>query len=254
MHSVNSPLLYVRATLFWIGFTLSTLLVGVTSIFLVPFSHKTSYKILLPWTHFNIWWIEICCGVEYNVLGQDNIDLMHNGILLINHQSNWETLFIPTIFPSVSWVVKEELFKIPFFGWALASIKPIAIDRKGGRSAIDQIKTKGKNHLDAGRWVGIFPEGTRVNPGETERYRMGGALLADYCAENAEDGAEYLIYPVAHNAGQCWPRQSYVKLPGTITVSIGEPFSVAGLDPGQVNDKAKEWIEAEIEKMPPAVT
>ena len=250
---MNKPLLYVRATVFWIGFALSTLLVGLASVPLWPFSHNTSYRVLLPWTHFNIWWLEASCGVKYNVIGKENIDLQHNGILLINHQSNWETLFIPTIFPSVSWVVKQELFKIPFFGWALSSIRPIAIDRAGGRSAIDQVKTKGKGHLDEGRWVGIFPEGTRVNPGEAERYRMGGALLADYCATNSEDGVGYLVYPVAHNAGQCWPRQSYVKLPGTITVSIGEPFNVEGLDPGQINNKVKDWIEAEVEKMPPAV-
>ena len=235
------------------GFALSTLLVGLASVFLLPFSHKISYRILLPWTHFNIWWIKTSCGVEYDVIGKENIDAERNGILLINHQSNWETLFIPTIFPSVSWVIKEELFKIPFFGWALSRIRPIAIDREGGRSAIDQVKIKGKSHLDEGRWVGIFPEGTRVNPGETERYRMGGALLADYCAKTSEDGTGYLVYPVAHNAGQCWPRQSYIKLPGTITVSVGKPFSVEGLDPGQINDKAKKWIELELERMPLAV-
>ncbi len=250
---MNSPLLYIRATLFWAGFALSTLLVGVGSFFLLPFSHETSYRILLPWTHFNIWWIEVCCGVKHDLVGKENIDFSTNGILLINHESNWETLFVPTLFPSVSWILKKELFKIPFFGWALSSIRPIAIDREGGSSAIDQVKSKGKIHLDEGRWVGIFPEGTRVNPGETKRYRMGGALLADHCAKNSEDGVGYLIYPMAHNAGQCWPRQSYVKFPGTITVSIGKPFSVEGLDPGVVNDRVQSWIEAEIEKMPAAV-
>lgn len=250
---MNSPVLYIRATLFWIGFALSTLLVGLVSIPLLPFSHETSYRILLPWTYFNIWWIKVACGVDYNLLGQENVDTERNGILLINHQSNWETILVPTLFPSVSWILKKELFKIPFFGWALSRIGPIAIDREGGSSAVDQVKTKGKLHLDEGRWVGIFPEGTRVNPGETKRYRMGGALLADYCAKNSEDGAGYLVYPMAHNAGQCWPRQSYVKLPGTITVSIGKPFSVEGLDPGEVNDRVKDWIEAEIQKMPPAV-
>ena len=247
-------LLYIRATLFWVGFALSTLLVGLISPFLLPFSHETSYKILVPWTHFNLWWIKVTCGIKYNLIGEENIDSNNHGIVLANHQSTWETLLVPTLFhPAVSWVLKKELFKIPFFGWGLSRVKPIAIDREAGSSAVDQVKTKGKARLDEGNWVCIFPEGTRVNPGEKKRYRMGGALLAHYCAENSEDGEGYLIYPMAHNAGECWPRHSYIKRPGTITVSIGQPFSVKGLYPAEINDEVREWIEAEVEKMPSAV-
>ncbi len=251
---MSNLILYIRATLFWIGFAFSTLLTGLISPFLLPFSHETSYKILVPWTHFNVWWIKVTCGVKYNLIGKENIDPNNHGIVLANHQSTWETLLIPTLFkPAVSWVLKKELFKIPFFGWALARVKPIAIDRDAGSSAVDQVKTKGKGRLDEGNWVCIFPEGTRVNPGETKRYRMGGALLAHHCATNSEDGEGYPVYPMAHNAGECWPRHSYIKRPGTITVSIGEPFSVKGLDPAEINDKVREWIEAEVEIMPPAI-
>ncbi len=251
---MSKIILYSRATLFWIGFALSTILVGLVSPFLLPFSHETSYKILVPWTHFNLWWIKVTCGVKYNLIGKENIDPNNHGIVLANHQSTWETLLVPTLFkPAVSWVLKKELFKIPFFGWALARVKPIAIDREAGSSAVDQVKTKGKARLDEGNWVCIFPEGTRVNPGDKKRYRMGGALLADYCAENSDDGEGYPVYPMAHNAGECWPRHSYIKRPGIITVSIGKPFSVKGLDPANINDKVKTWIEAEVEKMPPAV-
>ena len=246
-------ILYIRAALYWVGFGSSTLLTGLISPFLLPLSHETSYKILVPWTSFNLWWLKITCGVKYNLLGHENIDLKRNGIILANHQSTWETLLIPSIFPPVSWVLKKELFKIPFFGWALARVKPIAIDRDAGSSAVDQVKIKGKGRLDEGNWVCIFPEGTRVNPGETKRYRMGGALLAQFCAEQSNDGEGYPIYPLAHNAGKCWPRHSFIKRPGTITVSIGQPFSVKGLEPTEINDKVKEWIEAEVEKMPPAV-
>ncbi len=251
---MSNFILYIRATLFWVGFAFSTLLTGLISPFLLPFSHETSYKILVPWTHFNVWWIKVTCGIKYKLIGKENIDPSNHGIVLANHQSTWETLLIPTLFhPAVSWVLKKELFKIPFFGWALARVKPIAIDRDAGSSAVDQVKTKGKGRLDEGNWVCIFPEGTRVNPGETKRYRMGGALLAHYCATNSKDGEGYPVYPMAHNAGECWPRHSYIKRPGTITVSIGQPFSVKGLDPAEINDKVREWIEAEIEKMPPAV-
>jgi len=254
MSILTKLLLYIRATFFWIGFALSTILIGLTTPFLLPFSQETCYRILSPWTNFNTWWIKLTCGVKYNIIGKENIDLTRNGIVLSNHQSTWETLLIPTIFPNVSWVLKKELFKIPFFGWALSRVKPIAIDRTAGSSAVDQVKKKGKQRLDEGNWVCIFPEGTRVKPGNKERYRMGGALLAKYCADNSEDGKGYPVYPMAHNAGECWPRHSYIKLPGTITVSIGKPFSVEGLDPNKINNKVKKWIEEEIEKMPPAVS
>ena len=251
---MRTLILYIRAILFWIGFALSTLLAGLVSPFLLPFSHEISYKVLVPWTYFNVWWIKVTCGVKYRLIGYDNVDFNKNGIVLANHQSTWETLLIPMLFPAVSWVLKQELFKIPFFGWALSRVKPIAIDRDAGSSAVDQVKTKGKGRLDEGNWVCIFPEGTRVNPGQTARYRMGGALLAHYCAEHSADGEGYPVYPMAHNAGECWPRHSFIKQPGTITVSIGKPINVKGLEPAEINEKVKTWIEAEIEKMPPAVT
>ena len=250
---MSNIILYIRATFFWIGFAISTALAGLISPFLLPFSHETSYKVLVPWCGFNVWWIKVTCGVKYNLIGKENIDINNHGIVLANHQSTWETLLVPSIFPSVSWVLKKELFKIPFFGWALARVKPIAIDRDAGSSAVDQVKTNGKQRLDEGNWVCIFPEGTRVNPGETKRYRMGGALLAEHCAKNSEDGEGYPVYPMAHNAGECWPRHSYIKRPGTITVSIGKPFSVKGLEPAEINDKVKDWIVAEVAKMPSAV-
>lgn len=191
--------------------------------------------------------------MKYNIIGKENIDLNNNGIILANHQSTWETLIIPTLFPTISWVLKKELFKIPFFGWALSRVNPIAIDRAAGSSAVEQVKENGKQRLDEGHWVCIFPEGTRVKPGHKERYKMGGALLAQHCMESSEDGKGYPIYPLAHNAGQFWPRHSYIKLPGTITVSIGKPFTVEGLTAKEINNKVQQWIEKEIEKMPRAV-
>jgi 1-acyl-sn-glycerol-3-phosphate acyltransferase len=249
---MNQVFLMIRATLFWIGFALSTAIAGLISPFLLFLSQETSYKILVPWTRFNVWWLKVTCGVRYHILGKENINLARNGIILANHQSTWETLLIPAIFPPISWVLKKELFKIPFFGWALSRVKPIAIDRAAGSSAVEQVKVNGKQRLDEGNWVCIFPEGTRVKPGHTERYRMGGALLAHYCATQSTAGVGYPIYPLAHNAGELWPRHSYIKYPGTITVSIGEQFSVEGLEPAEINDKVKTWIEAEVKKMPVA--
>lgn len=115
MTVLNKFVLTIRATLFWVGFALSTALAGLITPFLLPFSQETCYRILRPWTSFNVWWLKLSCGVKYNIIGKENIDLKRNGIVLANHQSTWETLLIPTIFPSVSWVLKKELFKIPFF-------------------------------------------------------------------------------------------------------------------------------------------
>ncbi len=246
-------ILIIRATLFWVGFALSTVLVGLVTPFIYFLPPETCYKILVPWTSFNIWWLKLSCGVDYKIKGLENIDPENNGIILANHQSTWETLLIPSIFPPISWVLKKELFRIPFFGWALSRVKPIAIDRNAGSSAVDQVKTNGKQRLDEGNWVCIFPEGTRVKPGHSERYKLGGAILAEYCARKSDDGNGYPVYPLAHNAGECWPRHSYIKYPGTISVSIGKPFSVKGLDVATINEKVKSWIESEIEKMPPAV-
>lgn len=246
---MRKTLLYLRSSLFWSGFASSTIVVGLISPLLLPLSHNTSYKILVPWTYFNIWWLKLTCGVKYNIIGRENIDKNRNGIILANHQSTWETMMIPKLFPPVSWVLKKELFRIPFFGWALSMVKPIAIDRNAGSSAVDQVKTIGKQRLDEGNWVCIFPEGTRVLPGQKKRYKMGGAILAEYCALNSPDGEGYPVYPVAHNAGECWPRHSFIKYPGTITMSIGKPFSVKGMKPLEINEKVKQWIENEIEKM-----
>ncbi len=240
--ALNTLILYFRSALFWVGFATSTIVVGLFTPFLFPFSYITCYRILLPWTNFNVWWLKITCGVKYKIIGKENIDLNNRGIILGNHQSTWETMTIPMTFPPLSWVLKKELFKIPLFGWALSQIKPIAIDRKAGNSAVEQIKKRGKERLDEGNWVCIFPEGTRVKPGAKVRYRMGGALLAEHSG--------YPIYPVAHNAGVFWPKHSFIKYPGTITMVIGKPFSVKGLDPDAINAKVKAWIDAEVAKMP----
>lgn len=250
---MNIAVLYIRSTLFWLGFASTTIIAGLFSPLLLPLSPSTSYKLLVPWAHLNIWWLKLTCGVNYHIIGKENIDPNRNGIILANHQSTWETMMIPVLFPAVSWVLKRELFRIPFFGWALSMIKPIAIDRSSGSTAVEQVKIGGKARLDEGRFVCIFPEGTRVKPGAKVRYKMGGALLAHYCATHAEAGSEgYPVYPVAHNAGELWPRHSYIKYPGTITMIIGEPFSVKGMSPDQINEKVKNWITEQTAKMPRA--
>jgi 1-acyl-sn-glycerol-3-phosphate acyltransferase len=232
----------LRATIFWIGLIGITVLAGlvVPILYLLPSSIQN--KVLLAWPYFNIWLLKVVCGVRYEVRGLENINIKQNAIILSNHQSTWETMFIPTLFPSMSWVLKRELYKIPFYGWALFLLKPIDIDRNAGRSAVEQVKTIGKQRLDEGNWVCIFPEGTRVDPGVKARYKMGGAILATY--------SKYPVYPVAHNAGKCWPRNSFIKRPGKVTVSIDPKIESDNKSINELNNEVRTWIEEELKTLP----
>ncbi len=233
----------LRATVFWIGYALFTSIYGLLTPLLFLLPYKITFRILISWAHINIAWLTLTCGVRYTVKNKHNLDKPTPHIVLANHQSTWETMALPTLVPPFAWVLKKELFKIPFFGWALKLVKPIAIDRSAGRSAIEQIKTMGKERLDNGIWILMFPEGTRVTPGKKVRYKMGGAILASHTG--------YPVIPVAHNAGESWPRHSYIKKPGTITISIGPQILSEGKDPAEIIKEVENWIETEKKNLPP---
>jgi 1-acyl-sn-glycerol-3-phosphate acyltransferase len=129
----------------------------------------------------------------------------------------------------------------PFFGWALAALSPIAINRKGGHSAVEQVVAQGKERLRDGYWIMIFPEGTRMPPGESRRYGLSGTLLAQ--------AAGRLLVPVAHNAGDFWPRRGLRKLPGTVRFCIGRPVDPAGRDPREVTEEIQRWVEAKVAEL-----
>ena len=177
------------------------------------------------------------CGVRYCVLGTENIPKKPT-IVLSKHQSAWETLAFQKIFPPQVWVLKKELLHIPFFGWGLAMTSPIAINRSQGKAALKQIIRQGRDRLQKGLWVIIFPEGTRIDPGKKGRYGIGGAWLSTSTGVS--------VIPVAHNAGVLWGKNSFIKFPGTITVSIGEPIDPAGMEANELNNKVEEWIELEV--------
>lgn len=177
------------------------------------------------------------CGIRYQLTGAENIPKTPS-IILSKHQSAWETLAFQEIFPPQVWVLKKELLWIPFFGWGLAMTSPIAIDRSARKKALEQIVEQGKDRLNQGFWIVIFPEGTRIPPGQRGRYRIGGAWLATH--------TDTLVVPVAHNAGELWGRNSFIKYPGTITVSIGKPIDPTGMEAGELNAQVEAWIEAEM--------
>jgi 1-acyl-sn-glycerol-3-phosphate acyltransferase len=194
------------------------------------------------WNVFVIGCARVICGIRYQVKGYDNLP-EQPAILLSKHQSAWETIFIESAFPSQCWIVKKELLWLPFVGWGLLAIRAIAIDRSSGSSAREQIVEQGAERLKEGHWVTIFPEGTRVAPGKTGRYGIGGSLLA------TRTGTP--ILPIAHNAGEYWPRYAFRKRAGTVKVVIGPLIQTAGRDILSVNNEVQAWIEAEMRKISP---
>ena len=182
------------------------------------------------------------CGLDFQVDGLENIP-SNNTIVLSKHQSAWETIALRCILPpEQTWVLKQELMWIPIFGWALAAAQPIAIDRKSGRRAAGQIIEQGSKRLKQGRTVVIFPEGTRVAPGNRKKYGIGGGLLAEKTG--------YPVLPIAHNAGVFWRRRGIKKFPGTIQVVIGPVINTNGLSAIEINKRAEQWIENTLSQLP----
>jgi len=217
-----------------IGWAIPCLLIGPW----LPFPRR--YRFLTAWGRFNVRTLRWFCGLRYRVLGRDNLP-DGAAVILSNHQSTWETLAFQEIFPPHVYVLKRELMRIPFFGWTMSLIGPIAIDRGSGRRAMQQMVTQGRERLAKGRWVLLFPEGTRVAPGEQRPFKQGGAVLA------TETG--YPVVPVAHNAGHFWPRKALVKRPGEVTVSIGPAIATAGKTAAEVNAEAQDWIRGEMQRL-----
>jgi 1-acyl-sn-glycerol-3-phosphate acyltransferase len=184
--------------------------------------------------------LKVLCSLTYRVEGTENI-IPGAHISMWKHSSAWETIAQATVFPPQSWVLKRELMWLPLVGWALHFLKPIAINRKAGATAVNQVVDQGKQRLAEGFWILIFPEGTRVAAGEKRKYGVSGALLASR--------AGCKIIPVAHNAGHFWPRRGWLKKPGVIQVAIGPPIDAAGRDPRELNDEVRAWIESRLARM-----
>jgi 1-acyl-sn-glycerol-3-phosphate acyltransferase len=201
------------------------------------------YWMATGWTRFAIWAGRIVCGIGIRVEGRENLP-DGPAILLSKHQSAWETLWLTTAMPRrLTFVYKRELHKLPFFGWAMATLGMINIDRSRGQDAFEQVVEQGIVHLHDGWWIVIFPEGTRTPPGSTRRYKTGGARLS------VRTGTP--IVPIALNSGECWPRHAFLKTPGTITVVIGKPIDPAGRTADEVASLVESWIETEMRRLAP---
>jgi 1-acyl-sn-glycerol-3-phosphate acyltransferase len=213
---------------------------GAVALLMAPLSRRYIYGVALAWVDSVLWLLRVLCRLDYVVEGREHLPA-RSAVVLLKHSSAWETLAQLRIFPPQTWVLKRELMWLPVFGWVLWRLKPIAIDRRGGGVAVQQVLEQGRARLAEGLWVMIFPEGTRMPVGVTRRYGMSGALLA------AAEGLP--IVPVTHNAGVFWPRRGWLKKPGTIRVVIGPPIETRGVEPRVVNERAQHWIEATLTQL-----
>jgi 1-acyl-sn-glycerol-3-phosphate acyltransferase len=197
--------------------------------------YRAQFAIARSWARILFWVLEHLCGLKYVVEGRERIP-PGNHVVMSNHTSAWETVAQFLIFPPQVWVLKRELLWIPFVGWGLTLLRPIAINRGEGHRAVNQVIEQGKARLADGLWVIIFPEGTRVVAGATRKFGVSGALLAI--------AAGKCVVPLSHNAGTFWARRGFLKKPGTIRVIIGEPIESVGKNPRELNDEVKQSIEA----------
>lgn len=227
-------MLLLRSTAFALALLIITPLYSVIALATFPLPPMSRYRIISGWSRIVIWLARVILGIRYRVIGLENLPATPS-VILSKHQSAWETLAFQLIFPAHVLLLKRELLWIPFFGWGLALMSPIAINRSRGSEALKRLAVQGVDRLRQGFWIVIFPEGTRVRPGERQKYHAGGAWLA------VKTGAKAV--PVAHNAGLLWPKNTFTKRPGLITVEIGPPLDPGASSPEELNRRAECWIE-----------
>lgn len=235
----------IRSALFLVGVVLWTMIFGSLVVVGLLLPLLVRFRIIWYYRRGFMWLARHVLGITHEVRGRENLPA-EPSVILSKHQSAWETVALQDLVPEGTYcvfVLKKELLKLPFFGWGLAALQSISIDRTAGREALNQVVVQGADRLKRGFWIILFPEGTRVAPGETRRYKQGGAYLA------SKTGAR--VVPVAHNAGEYWPRNAFVKRPGHVVVSIGPAIDTTGLSLDEINTRTEAWIEAEMRRLSP---
>jgi 1-acyl-sn-glycerol-3-phosphate acyltransferase len=230
----------IRSLVFQFYFFASVAIASTTVVLCWPLGHNVRFAVARAWGASMLLAGRWICGLKYVVEGQENIPPAPS-VIMIKHSTVFETYAQLVFFPIQTWVLKRELKWIPIFGWGLALMKPIAIDRGAGHSAVTQVIAQGKLRLAEGIWVTVFPEGTRVAPGKTKKYGVSGAALA------REAGVQ--IVPVAHNAGDLWPRRGIIKKPGLIRFVIGPPIDASTRPPKETNLIVQNWIESKMHEI-----
>lgn len=237
-------MLFARSLLFALLIVIATVVWAIACFGFVLLPYRQRYWMITRWNVFICYAAKYVCGIHWQVKGLHNLPDAPV-ILLSKHQSAWETIFYCWLMPRpLIFVFKKSLLYIPFFGWGLAMLRMIAIDRSRGREAMAQVIETGRERLNDGQWVIMFPEGTRTPVGSQGKYKTGGTILAI--------GTDTPVVPIAVNSGDCWPRNAFIKKPGTIIVSIGPPIAPQGLTANQLMEKVEDWIESEMRVITPA--
>ena len=229
-----------RSALFALALLVVTPPYALLALATFPLPRMARYRIISGWSRLVVLLARAILGIRWRVEGSEHLPTRPS-IILAKHQSAWETLAFQLIFPPQVMVLKRELLWIPFFGWGLAMTSPIAINRSSGREALKQLVAQGRDRLRQGFWVVVFPEGTRVAPGEKGKYHLGGAWLTTH--------TQSLAVPVAHNAGEFWGKNSFLKKPGIIDVRIGPPINGTGMKPEELNRRVEAWIEQQMPQL-----
>lgn len=241
-------MIWLRSFLFFICLITYTPIYAVFCLMTFPFLKEgVRYRIIQFWGKSILFFLQLFCGVRFQVLGTEHIDAVLDKpvVVLSKHQSAWETIAFLQIFPKeLCYVFKRELLWIPFFGWVIGLLNMIHINRSNAGGSAISIANQGKERLQSGKWMILFPEGTRTPVGSHQPYRKGGARLAGLTGAT--------VLPVAHNAGRCWPRNSFRKYPGLITVSIGPSIPSVGKSGDQLHEAVESWIEGEMRRIDPA--
>ena len=233
----------IRSTLFMLFMAVTVVPYAFLCLLCAPLPRPVRFRITIGWPRLMLAAGRVLCGMRWQVRGWENLPA-GPAILLSKHQSTWETFFLVShLRREVCFVFKREILYLPFFGWGIALLDMIHIDRRRSRDAFEQVVTQGERKLAQGRWIIMFPEGTRTPPGSQGRYKSGGARLA------IRTGAP--VVPIAVNAGACWPKRRFVKSPGLITVSIGAPIASQGKTPDALTQEVERWIEAEMRRIAP---
>ena len=244
---MNLAFNFLRAVIHALWLLITVIPWALMVVIVAPFSSSaTVYYLCVSWLRLAVRSGTFILGIHNRLSGLENLPqgVTDGAVLLVKHQSLWETFSMIALMPHpVAYVFKKELLSVPFFGWAMGRMDMIHIDRSLKTKAFNKVVEQGKRLLAQGTWVIMFPEGTRIARGQKGVYKTGGTRLA------IETGVP--VIPVAVSSAKCWPRKAFIKTPGIVDISIGKPISSTGRETAELMREVEAWIETEMHRLDP---